>query len=43
MIDYKEVADAANMIINGYAFTKDDENIKVLKPDPKCQNSIDSS
>ena len=30
MIDYKEVADAANMIINGYAFTKDDENIKVL-------------
>lgn len=30
MIDYKSVADAANMIINGYAFTKDGENIKVL-------------
>ena len=30
MIDYKAVADAANMIINGYAFTKDGENIKVL-------------
>lgn len=27
MIDYKTVADAANMIINGYAFTKDSENI----------------
>lgn len=30
MIDYKTVADTANMIINGYAFTKDGENIKVL-------------
>lgn len=30
MIDYKSVADAANMIINGYAFTKDGENIKIL-------------
>lgn len=30
MIDYKSVADAENMIINGYAFTKDGENIKVL-------------
>lgn len=30
MIDYTSVADAANMIINGYAFTKDGENIKVL-------------
>lgn len=30
MINYKKVADAANMIINGYAFTKDGENIKVL-------------
>lgn len=30
MIDCKTVADAANMIINGYAFTKDSENIKVL-------------
>jgi len=25
-----EVADNADMIINGYAFTKDDENIRVL-------------
>lgn len=30
MIDRKTIADAANMIINGYAFTKDGENIKVL-------------
>lgn len=30
MIDCKTVADAANMIINGYAFTKDGENVKVL-------------
>ena len=30
MIDYKAVADAANMIINRYAFTRDGENIKVL-------------
>ena len=25
-----EIADNADMIINGYAFTKDDENIRVL-------------
>lgn len=25
-----EIADAADMIINGYAFTKDGENIRVL-------------
>lgn len=30
MIDYKTIADAANMIINGYAYTRDGENIKVL-------------
>lgn len=30
MIDYKTIADAANMIINGYAFTKDGETIRVL-------------
>lgn len=30
MIDYKAVADAANMIINGYAYTRDGENIRVL-------------
>lgn len=26
-VDYKSVADAANMIINGYAFTKDGEKV----------------
>lgn len=26
-VDYKSVADAANMIINGYAFTKDGEKL----------------
>lgn len=30
MIDYKSVAESSNMIINGYAFTKEDENIRVL-------------
>ncbi len=30
MTDYKAVAYAADMIINGYAFTRDGENIKVL-------------
>lgn len=25
-----EIADAADMIVNGYAFTKDGENIRVL-------------
>lgn len=30
MINYREIVDAANMIINGYVFTKDSENIKVL-------------
>ena len=30
MINYREIVDAANMIINGYAVTKDSENIKVL-------------
>ena len=30
MINYREIVDAANMIINRYAFTKDSENIKVL-------------
>ena len=29
-IDYKAVADSANMIMNGYAFTRDGENIKDL-------------
>lgn len=30
MIDYKTVAENATMIINGYAFTKDGKNIRVL-------------
>ena len=30
MTNYKVVAEDANMIINGYAFTKDGENIRVL-------------
>ncbi len=36
MLNILEIADAAEMIVNGYAFTKDDKNIKVLnlnKPD----------
>ena len=30
MCNIKEVADAAEMIVNGYAFTRDGENIRVL-------------
>lgn len=30
MTNYKTVAEEANMIINGYAFTKDNGNIRVL-------------
>lgn len=30
MIDVKQVADNADMIINGYAFTKTDKYVKVL-------------
>lgn len=30
MIDIMKIADHADMIINGYAFTCEDENIKVL-------------
>ena len=30
MIDYRAIAKDANMIINGYAFTKNGENIRVL-------------
>lgn len=29
-LDIKEVADKADMIINGYAFTKDNDYIRVL-------------
>lgn len=31
MIDIKEIADNAELIINGYAYTKDGTNIRVLK------------
>ena len=30
MRNIKEVADAADVIVNGYAYTKDGENIRVL-------------
>lgn len=30
MRNIMEIADAADMIVNGYAFTKDGENVKVL-------------
>lgn len=30
MIDVKDVADKADMIINGYAYTKDKDNVRVL-------------
>lgn len=30
MSNIQTIADNADMIINGYAFTKDDENIRVL-------------
>lgn len=29
-LDIKEIADKADMIINGYAFTKDGEQVRVL-------------
>ena len=30
MYNIKEVADAADIIVNGYAYTKDGENVRVL-------------
>lgn len=30
MCNIKEIADAAEVIVNGYAFTKDGKNVKVL-------------
>lgn len=30
-LNIKEIADKADMIINGYAFTKDGEYVRVLK------------
>ena len=32
-LDIKEIADKADMIVNGYAFTRDGEYIRVLKLD----------
>ena len=32
-LDIKEIADKADMIVNGYAFTRDGENIRVLNLD----------
>ncbi len=29
-LDIKDIADKADMIINGYAFTKNDERVRVL-------------
>lgn len=44
MVDYRAVADAANMIINGYAFTKDGENIRVLNlNNPKMAMVLDDN
>ncbi len=37
MCNIKEVADAAEVIVNGYAFTKDCENIKVLNLNNPCK------
>ena len=31
MRNIREIADAADVIVNGYAYTKDGENIRVLK------------
>lgn len=33
LLDIKEIADKADMIINGYAFTKDGDYIRVLNLD----------
>ena len=30
MCNIKEIADAADVIVNGYAYTKDGENVRVL-------------
>ena len=32
-LDIKEIADKADMIVNGYAFTKDSEYVRVLNLD----------
>ncbi len=33
MNDLKKIADQADMIVNGYAFTKDEDKIRVLRLD----------
>ena len=33
MYNIKEVADAAEVIVNGYAYTKDGNNVRVLNLD----------
>lgn len=30
MIDIREIADGADFIVNGYAFTRDNSNVRVL-------------
>ena len=30
MVDVKQVADAADMIVNGYAFTRENDQIRIL-------------
>ena len=30
MVDVKQVADAADMIVNGYAFTRENDHIRIL-------------
>ncbi len=44
MINVKQVADKADMIINGYAFTKEDDLIRVLNlNNPEKAVMIDKS
>ena len=40
MIDVKKVADNADMIVNGYAFTKDNELIRVLNLEHPTKASV---
>jgi len=40
MIDFMQVADKADMIINGYAFTKESEQIRVLNLNNVCKSVV---
>ena len=40
MIDVKKIADNADMIVNGYAFTKDNELIRVLNLEHPTKASV---